>query len=125
VLARVITTLQHGSAEVTAWLFTLTPLPVFREGLHFVLPRLSIEVAEACSSIRSSMALLITCLLASHLMLRRWWSKGMVLLLVFPLAVFKNGVRIVSLCLLTYDESFITGHLHTRGGAVFALFWPL
>jgi exosortase len=120
-LSWVITTLQHGSAEVTAWLFTLTHLPVFREGLHFVLPRLSIEVAEACSSIRSSIALLITCLLASHLMLRRWWSKAIVLLLVFPLAVFKNGVRIVSLCLLTLyvDEGFITGHLHTRGGAVF------
>jgi len=44
-----------------------------------------------------------------------------VLLLVFPLAVLKNSVRIVTLCLLTLyvDEGFMQGDLHTRGGAVF------
>jgi exosortase/archaeosortase family protein len=37
------------------------------------------------------------------------------------LAVFQNGLRIVTLCLLTLyvDEGFITGGLHTRGGTVF------
>jgi exosortase/archaeosortase family protein len=46
-----------------------------------------------------------------------------VLLLVFPLAVFKNGMRIVAICLLTLyvDEGFMTGSLHTRGGVVFFL----
>lgn len=116
-----ITALQFASAEVTDLLFTLIDLPVLREGTSFVLPGLHIEVARECSSIRSSMALLISSVLVSHLLLRRWWSKTLVFLLVFPLAVFKNGVRIVTLSLLTIyvDTGFMHGDLHTRGGAVF------
>jgi len=120
-LSSVITALQYASAEVVSLLFELTPVPVARDGLFFALPGLTIEVASECSSIRSSLALFITCVLANHLLLRRWWSKAVVLLLVFPLAVFKNGVRIVTLCLLTLhvDKGFMQGDLHTRGGAVF------
>ena len=120
-LAKVITALQYGSVEVTDVLFRLTPVPVFRAGIHFTLPGLEIEVAEVCSSIRSSLALLFTGVLASHWFLRRWWSKSVAVLLVFPLAVFKNGMRIVALSLLTLyvDEGFMTGGLHTKGGSVF------
>jgi len=120
-LSHIITALQYASAEVVDVLFQFTPLPVLREDLSFILPGLSIEVARECSSIRSSMALLITSTLVSHLLLRRWWSKAVVVLLVFPLAVFKNGVRIVTLSLLTIyvDAGFMSGGLHTRGGAVF------
>jgi exosortase len=120
-LSRVITALQYGSVEVTSFLFRLTPVPVFREGIRFALPGLDLEVARECSSIRSSLALLLTCVLANHLFLRHGWSKTATLLLVFPLAVFKNGVRIVTLSLLTLyvDEGFMKGGLHTRGGVVF------
>src|SRR5215510_7055291 len=120
-LSHIITALQYASAEMVDVLFQLTPLPVFRDGLYFALPGLNMEVARECSSIRSSMALLITSVLVNHLLLRRWWSKAVVVLLVFPLAVFKNGVRIVTLSLLTLyvDAGFMQGGLHTRGGAVF------
>lgn len=121
VLSGIITALQYASADLVHVLFQLTPLPVLRDGVFFMLPGLHIEVARECSSIRSSMALLITCVLVSHLFLRRWWTTAMVLLAVFPLAVLKNGVRIVALCLLSIyvDDDFMTGGLHTRGGAVF------
>ena len=120
-LSYVITALQSASADVTEILFKLSLLPVVREGFTFLLPGLQIEVARECSGIRSSIALLITGLLASHLWLRRWWSKAVVWLLIYPLAVFKNGLRIVTLCLLTLyvDEGFITGDVHTRGGIIF------
>ena len=120
-LSHVITGLQYASAEVTYFLFKLTPLPVFREGFYFALPGLDIEIARKCSGIRSSMALLITCMLASHLLLRRWWSRSVVLFLVYPLAVFKNALRIVILCLLTLyvDERFFEEGLHSREGVVF------
>jgi exosortase len=120
-LFSIITALQYASADVVALLFQLCPFPVAREGLLFALPGLTIEVARECSSIRSSLALGMACVLANHLLLRHWWSKTIVLLLVFPLAVFKNGVRIVTLSLLTIyvDEGFIEGDLHSRGGVVF------
>jgi exosortase len=120
-LFRLIIALQYASAEVVSLLFQLCPFPFTREGLYFTLPGLHIEVARECSSIRSSLALCIACVLANHLLLRRWWSKTAVLLLVFPLAVFKNGVRIVTICALTLyvDKGFIESGLHSRGGVVF------
>jgi exosortase len=120
-LFRIITALQYASADVVALLFQLCPFPFTREGVYFTLPGLSIEVARECSSIRSSMALCMACVLANHLLLRRWWSKAVVLLLVFPLAVLKNGVRIATLCTLTLyvDKGFLEGDLHSRGGVVF------
>jgi exosortase len=120
-LFHIITGLQYASAEVVSLLFQLCPIPFTREGLYFSLPDLHIEVARECSSIRSSLALCIACVLANHLLLHRWWSKAAVLLLVFPLAVFKNGVRIVSLSLLTLyvDKGFMASDLHSRGGVVF------
>lgn len=120
-LFRIITALQYASAEVVSLLFQLCPVPFSREGLYFTLPSLHIEVARECSSIRSSLALGIACVLANHLLLHRWWSKAAILLLVFPLAVFKNGVRIVTLSLLSLyvDKGFMTSDLHSRGGVVF------
>jgi exosortase len=120
-LFRIITALQYASADTVALLFQLCPFPFTRDGVYFSLPGLSIEVARECSSIRSSMALCMACVLANHLLLQRWWSKAIVLLLVFPLAVLKNGVRIVTLCVLTLyvDEGFLEGDLHSRGGIVF------
>jgi exosortase len=120
-LFSIITALQYASAEVVSLLFQICPFPFTREGLYFTLPGLHIEVARECSSIRSSLALCIACVLANHLLLRRWWSKAVVLLLVFPLAVFKNGVRIVTLSLLTLyvNQGFMTSDLHSRGGVVF------
>src|SRR5262245_55079889 len=120
-LFNIITALQYASAEVVSLLFQLCPIPFTREGLYFTLPDLHIEVARECSSIRSSLALCIACVLANHLLLHRWWSKAAVLLLVFPLAVFKNGIRIVTLSLLTLyvDKGFMASDLHSRGGVVF------
>lgn len=131
-LFSIITALQYASAAVVALLLQLCALPFTREGVHFTLPGLQIEVARECSSIRSSMALCIACVLTNHLLLRCWWSKGVVWLLIFPLAVLKNGVRIVTLCLLTLyvDPGFMHSDLHHQGGMVFfglslALLWPI
>ena len=74
-LGVVIPVLQRGTAEMTAVLFKITGTPHYRNDLTFVLPRISIEIAAQCSSIRSSLALLITSLLAAHLILRTFWRK--------------------------------------------------
>jgi exosortase len=118
-LEHVITFLQKASADVTSVLFNLLGVPVNREGRFiFALPGLVIEVAEECSGIRSFLALVITSLLAGHLLLRRPWTRTVLSLVILPIAIFKNAVRIVVLSLLAVyvDRGFITGHLHQRGG---------
>jgi exosortase len=113
--------LKRGSTEVVAWLFALTPMPFHREGFVFNLPTVSIEVADACSGIRSTLAMMLTALLAGHMWLESGWKKAVLVFATLPIAILKNGVRIVSLSLLaTYvDPSFLVGRLHNDGGVVF------
>jgi exosortase len=121
VLAWTIHLLQQGSTELSYILFNVLGVPVFRQGFVLSLPTVTIEVAAECSGIRSSIALLITCLLAAHFYLRTRWKMLAFLLLVFPLALIKNAVRIVTLTLLSIyvDPSFLRGSLHRDGGFVF------
>ena len=120
-LGKVIYFLQRGSTEITALLFTLTPLPVLREGFVFHLPRFSIEVAGECSGIRSSIALLVLAILAGHFLLKSFWRQTVLVLAGMVVMIIKNGIRIVTLTLLAnyVDPGFLYGNLHREGGVVF------
>ena len=122
-LSRTIHLLQQGSAELSFLLFKAVGVPVFRQGFVFTLPGVQIEVAQQCSGIRSSIALVITCLLAGHLFLRTGWRTAVLVLVSLPLAIVKNAVRIVTLTLLSIyvDPGFLYGSLHRDGGFVFFL----
>jgi exosortase len=113
--------LQQGSTEITWWLLQALGQPAFKEGFTIHVPKLTILVAEECSGIRSSLALFITCLLAAHTMLRANWRRTVFVLLAFPVALLKNGIRIATLVLLSthVDMRFMTSSLHRDGGFVF------
>ena len=123
VLAAAVLFLKSGSTEAVDVLFTLTGTPFYREGFIFSLPNIVIKIVDECSGIRSSIGLLLTSLLAGHLFLKTGWKKAVLVAAVIPLAIFKNGVRIVSLSLLSVhvDPTFLTGQLHHEGGVVFFL----
>jgi exosortase len=132
VLSRTIHLLQQGSAELSFLLFKAAGVPVFRQGFVFTLPGVQIEVAQQCSGIRSSIALVITCLLAGHLFLRTGWRAAILVLVSLPLAIVKNAIRIVTLTVLSIyvNPGFLYGRLHRDGGFVFfllalALLFPL
>ena len=115
--------LQRGSTEISYLLFNMVGVPALKQGFVISVPGISIEVAAECSGIRSSLALLITCLLAAHLYLRTPWKIAVFILLVLPLSIIKNGIRIVTLTLLSLyvDPRFLTGSFHRDGGFVFFL----
>ena len=116
--------LQVASTEVTEWLFQLTGTDYIRNGFVYRLPNITVQVAKECSGIRSSIALIITGVLAGHLFLRTGWRKFVLVAAMLPFTVLKNGVRIVTLCLLAIyvDPKFITdSFLHHSGGFVFYL----
>jgi exosortase len=123
ILNRVVYLLQQGSTEISYLLFRTVGVPVLKQGFLLFLPGVTIEVAEECSGIRSSVALFITCLLAAHLFLRTPWKQVLFALMAFPFAIVKNGIRIVTLSLLSIyvDPSFLAGRLHRQGGFVFFL----
>jgi exosortase len=116
-----ILALQVASTEVSHFFFRITGVPVLREGFVFQLPGLSIEVAKQCSGIRSSIALVITSLIAGQLFLHSNWKRLILVLSIFPVTVFKNGLRIVSLSLLGayVDPRILGSELHKSGGIPF------
>jgi exosortase len=122
-LARIVVGLQDGSAVVTDAVFKLVGVPSYRNGLIFALPGFRIQIATECSGIRSSMALLITALLASHFFLRAPWNKVFLIAFIVPLVLVKNGLRIATLALLSVyvNRGFLTGHLHHYGGIPFSI----
>lgn len=123
ILDRTIYALQVGSTEISYLIFQAFGVPVSRHGFLLSVPGVTIEVAKECSSIRSSIALLITCLLAAHLYLRAAWKKLVFVVLGLLLSVVKNGIRITTLTLLSVyvDPGFLSGRLHRQGGFVFFL----
>jgi exosortase len=122
-LAHAVYFLQRGSAELAAALFDLTGVPFLRHGFIFDFGRLSIEIAEECSGIRSSIAVLILALLAAHFYLRSFWKQNIFILFSLFIMIVKNGVRIATLTLLSLyvNPSFLFGRLHHDGGVVFFL----
>lgn len=120
-MARPIALVQHGSANVTAFLFTLSGIPVFRNGLVFSLPGLTFVVATECSGIHSTTALFIASLLAGHFCVKRAWQKGLLVALVLPIIYFTNGLRMFILAVLAVyvNPAFFHGNLHKKGGIIF------
>jgi exosortase/archaeosortase family protein len=62
-------------------------------------------------------------LLIGHVVLGSAWKQAVLTLATLPLVIVKNGIRIVTLSLLSIyvDPSFLTGSLHRQGGIVFFL----
>ena len=120
-LNKTIYWLQSGSASVAELLFNLSGVPVLRQGFYFYLPEVSIEVAQECSGIRSSIALLILALLVAHFAFRPFWKKAVFVLAGLAMMLIKNGVRIATLTLLAnyVNRDFLYGRLHHQGGVVF------
>jgi exosortase C (VPDSG-CTERM-specific) len=113
--------LQHGSAEVSHLLFNLSGTPNFRTDLLFQLPRISLLVAPECSGIHSSLALFITSLVAGKLFLRASWRRVLLAVIVVPLALLRNGFRILTIGLLCVHigPHMINSAIHHQGGPIF------
>jgi exosortase len=121
VLERITWLLQECSTDLTYLLMKAANIPVVRREFILSLPGIDIEVARECSGIRSSIVLLIVSLVLGHLFLRPGWRQIVLSLLVFPIAVVKNSLRIFTLSVLGVyvDPSFLSGNLHRYGGILF------
>jgi exosortase len=119
----IVSLLQQGSAAAAHLLFLVAGVPVAQRGLLLHIPELTLEVAPECSSIRSSLMLLVTTMVLAHLLLRSFWRKALLVAVAIPVSVAKNGLRIFVLGMLgsRVDPSFLTGRLHRQGGIIYFL----
>lgn len=123
VLNPLVSLLQQGSAAAARLLFAAAGVPVVQDGVLLSIPGLTVEVARECSSIRSSLMLIVTTMLLAQLLLRSPWRKAVVVAAAIPLSVAKNGLRIFTIAMLgtRVDPGFLTGKLHRQGGIIFFL----
>jgi exosortase C (VPDSG-CTERM-specific) len=112
---------KYASAEVANVLFHLSGTPFLRSGLIFQLPNIAIEVAQQCSGIRSSWVLFMTSILAANLFLKTPWRRFALVVFVIPLAILRNGFRILVIGLLCVNmgPQMIDSLIHRRGGPIF------
>ncbi|MFZ5998413.1 MAG: exosortase/archaeosortase family protein [Nitrospirota bacterium] len=122
VLEHIIRFLQAGSAETVAVFFKVMGIPFDRAGFVFHLPGISIEIAEQCSGIRSSIVLFMVGTIISMFLLKTAWRRGVLIGMIIPLVIIKNSIRIVTLSFLAVyvDAAILTDSiLHRSGGILF------
>jgi len=117
----VIYFLQQQSALAARIMFLAVGVPVTQDGVMLSIPNLDLEVARECSSIRSSMLLVIITMILAYLFLRSWWSKALLVAAAIPMTAIKNGFRIFTITELAtrVDPRYFEGNLHRRGGILF------
>lgn len=115
------TFLQHSSAFAAGVLFTLVGTPFIRNNVIIQLPGITLQVAPECSGIHSTLVLFVTSLIAGQLFLRSNLKRVLFALVVIPLGIFRNAIRIVTigeLC-VHLDPSYIDSPIHHKGGPFF------
>ncbi len=112
---------KYASAEVANLFFHISGMPFLRAGLIFQLPNITIEVAQECSGIRSSWVLFMTSILAANLFLKMPWRRFALVAFIIPLAILRNGFRILVIGLLCVHmgPQMIHSLIHRRGGPLF------
>lgn len=93
-------------------------LPVFREGNLLRVPYYSVEVATACSGIRSLLSLVALGVAYAYVAERRAWVRLVLVAAMFPVAIATNAFRITTSCLLGYKfgAEWAEGFLHFFSG---------
>lgn len=112
---------QHTSADASFLLIKASGTPVLRDGLFLQLPGITLQVAEECSGIRSSLMLFITSLLTGYLFLRRPGLRIALVLSVIVIGIIRNGFRIFTISMLCVhlDPKWIDSAVHHKGGPIF------
>ena len=118
ILQRFTFPLQMLASKVAATLLSLTGVPVLREGNIIVLSVMPLEVAEACSGIRSLLSLLTLAIIYGYLMDHRKWVRVVLAVSAVPIAVAANSFRIVGTGLLVqyWDPEKAEGFFHSFSG---------
>lgn len=110
--------LQLLASKVASTMLPWFGVPVLREGNVMILPAMSLEVADACSGIRSLMSLATIAVIYGYLMERKTSVRVLLALASLPIAVAANSLRVVGTGLLVqyWDPDKAQGFFHEFQG---------
>ena len=118
VLNQITFPLQLLASRVSAAILPIFGVPILREGNVIILPSRTLEVAEACSGIRSLMSLITLSIIYGYLLEKRLWVRYVLAIAAIPIAVAANSVRIIGTGLLVqyWNPEIADGYYHTSWG---------
>ena len=94
--------LQLLASRFAVHFLQMLQVPALREGNLIFLPNYTLEVVEACSGIRSLMSLLALAGAYGYWMQERAWMRITLAIMMAPIAIISNGLRIVGSGVLAY-----------------------
>ena len=110
--------LQMLASQLSTQMLRVVGVPVLREGNVIVLAAMPLDVAEACSGIRSLLSLVTLAIIYGYLMEKRNWVRVVLACAAVPIAVFANSFRIFVTGLLVqyWDPDKAEGFFHAFQG---------
>ncbi len=121
VLNDIETFFQHSSAWTAGVMFDITGTTVLHNGLFFQLPGITLQVAQECSGIHSSLVLMLTALIAGYFFFPSYRFRVLLVLFIIPLGIVRNAFRIFVIGQLCSHVSpdMIHSYIHHHGGPIF------
>jgi exosortase len=115
--------LQILASKLASALLPLFGVPVLREGNVIELPAMKLEVAEACSGIRSLMSLFTLSVFYGYFLEKSYLRRVVLALASIPIAIAANAARILGtgLCVQYWDPDKALGFFHEFSGWVMFL----
>jgi exosortase len=113
--------LQLQATKISTWVISLFSIPVYREGNMLYFVQTQLEVAEACSGIRSIVSLTMLSILLAYLTNNgSWWKKMLLVACAIPVALVANILRVSGTGILAhfYGDKVARGFLHDFSGLV-------
>jgi exosortase len=110
--------LQTFAAKLAASVLEAGGIPVLREGNVIQLASMPLEVAEACSGIRSLLSLGTLAIVYGYFLEHKNWKRVVLALASVPIAVAANALRIVGtgLAVQYWDPVKALGFFHEFSG---------
>jgi exosortase len=110
--------LQRLASWLAATILPLAGVPVLRQGNIINLPAMPLEVAEACSGIRSLLSLTTLAVFYGYLNETRAWVRLVLAVAAIPIAILANSLRIIGtgLTVQYWDPDKAEGFFHLFSG---------
>lgn len=110
--------LQLVASQAGESLLSVLGVPVLREGNLIILARTTLEVAEACSGIRSLISLLTLGVIYGYFIDDRLSVRVAIALATIPIAIVTNGIRVAGTGVAAhhFGEEAAQGFFHSFSG---------
>jgi exosortase len=110
--------LQLFASRFGEWALQISGIPVLREGNIIILANTTLEVAEACSGIRSLVSLLTLGIVLGYFSDSRTWVRVAIAMATLPVAIVANGLRVAGtgIAAQEFGPETAAGFFHTFSG---------